>query len=593
MLALAVGCAPPVKTEASQEKKPPLFPNVGTRSTPVTVDVPHAQRYFDQGLALSYGFNHGEAERSFEYAATIDPSCAMCYWGAALVLGPNINAPMDDASVPHAWESIQVAQKLRPYVTERERDYINALSVRYAAHPVKDRKPLDVAYAQAMQKLALRYPDDLDAQTLYVEALMDLHPWDYWSPDGKTARPWTPEILARLDAVLARDPKHLGANHLYIHAVEASADPARGLAAADRLGTLAPAAGHLTHMPAHIYMRVGRYHDASIANQRAAAADSKYLAQCHAAGLYPATYGNHNHHFLWASAAMEGRSAVSIDAANHLAQHVDEKMMREKGLGTLQHYWITPLYAEVRMGKWEEILAAKEPADDLPYPRGVWHYARGTALAATGKTKAARSELESLQKIAADPALASLTIWDINKSSDLLAVAVEVLSGKVAASERDWPNAESHLRRAVALESKLHYDEPPPWHYPVRHSLGAVLLAAGNDPAAETVFREDLVINPENGWALLGLTESLRRQGKMADAAATQARFNQAWQYADFRPTSPDLGIPVTAAAAPVAAEPAATEPGGVAPAPAETAPPAAEPAGDGAAGTGEPATSP
>ncbi len=315
----------------------PLLEGLGDYHVPITTDVPRAQRFFDQGMVLAYGFNHAEAERSFREAARLDPACAMCYWGVALVLGPNINAAMEDENVPKAYEALQQALALADRANDQERAFIEALTKRYAPEPVEDRTSLDVAYAEAMRGLARRYADDPGALTLLAEALMDVHPWDFWTKQG-AAQPWTPEILATLETALKLNLHHPGANHLYIHAVEASPHPQRAEPHADRLGGIAPGAGHLVHMPAHIYLRIGRYHAASTANEKAIVADQDYVTQCHAQGLYPIAYMPHNRHFLWATATLEGRSAVAIGSAREMAEHIDAEMMRAPGMGTLQHY---------------------------------------------------------------------------------------------------------------------------------------------------------------------------------------------------------------------------------------------------------------
>ncbi len=526
----------PAATPVQQGATAPLLSGMGKHTHPITTDDPLTQRYFDQGLVLAWGFNHAEAERSFREAARRDPDCAICWWGAALVLGPNINAPMEPDAVPVAWEAIQRARALaadaEAGASELERAYVEALATRYAESPPEDRKPLDEAYARAMGEVARRFPDDLDARVLHAEALMDLHPWDFWTKEG-AAQPWTGEIVDILEGVLARQPDHPGALHLYIHAVEASPQPERAEAAADRLRDLVPGAGHLVHMPGHIYYRIGRYADASEANRRAIEADAAYVAECHSQGLYPVAYVPHNQHFLWAATTMEGASGAALAAARHMAEHTDGELMREPGYGTLQHYWVTPLYALARFGRWSEVLEAPAPDDELVYPRGVYHYARGLALVRRGRLDEAARELAALERLAADPRLEEVTIWDINGTADLLAIASGVLAGELAAARGDHETAIALLEKAVAREDDLNYDEPPPWHAPVRHFLGAVLLDAGRPAAAETVYLEDLRRHPENGWSLFGLARSLRAQGKLEAAAGAEARFAAAWAGAD------------------------------------------------------------
>ncbi|MGH7599446.1 MAG: tetratricopeptide repeat protein, partial [bacterium] len=446
--------------------------------------------------------------------------------------GPNINAVMDNVEVPNAYAAIQKALELAPKASEKERAYIEALAKRYAAEPVEDRKPLDEAYAAAMREMAKRYPDDADAAALAAEALMDLHPWDLWEKDGEP-KPWTPEIIDVLEAALKRWPNHPGLNHFYVHTVEASKNPERAMAAADRLGDLIPGAGHLVHMPGHIYIRTGRYNDAVIANEKAIKADGDYITQCHAQGMYPATYMPHNYHFLSASATMSGQSEKAISAARYMAEHQDHDMMRQPGYGTLQHYTTIPLYSLAKFGKWEEILQEPAPAEDLRYPTGIWHFARGIAYTRTNRLSEATQELEKLQTIAADTSLKRVTIWELNTTHALLQIAREMLAGEFAAKKKDFQKAVSHLQKAVALEDDLTYDEPPPWYAPARHNLGAVLLEAGRVAEAQKVFEEDLQKYPENGWSLSGLQQSLVAQGKTNQANAVKTRFDKAWASAD------------------------------------------------------------
>lgn len=531
--AMAVAAEPGTGHQSQSTKHTaPLFNNLGNYHHPISTSVPLAQRYFDQGLILTYGFNHAEAARSFREAAKLDPNCAMCNWGIALVLGPNINAAMDTEVVSEAWQAIQNAIALSKTANEHEKAYIQALAKRYSVEAAEDRSTLDVAYAAAMRDLAQRYPDDLDAATLFAEALMDTSPWKYWTEDGEPT-PDAHDILATLESVIERNPNHPGANHLYIHAVEASPHPERGIASADRLAKLVPGSGHLVHMPSHIYIRVGRYHDSAIANQRAIEIDQDYVTQCHAPGIYPLAYIPHNHHFLWASATMEGQSEVAIDAARHVAAMVNRVMMRKPEYETLQHYYSIPLYALTRFGKWDEILAEAAPAEDLKYPTGVWHYARGSAFVAKGQLQDAARELEQLQAIASDSSLENFKIWGINATQSLLQIASEVLTGELAAKQGDYEKAIAHLETAVNLEGKLNYDEPETWHYPVRQSLGAVLLEANRPAEAEQVYREDLKRHPENGWSLFGLAQSLGMQDKTEEAQAVEKRFEQAWKDAD------------------------------------------------------------
>ena len=363
------------------DKQAPLFDNLGTLHFSITTDSEQAQKYFNQGLILAYGFNHEEAFRSFEEAARLDTNCAMAYWGMAYVLGPNINLPMDAGVVTTAYDAILKAVMLLDSETQREKDYVMALSKRYSGEVMQDRTPLDKAFSDAMREVANKYPDDLDAATIFAESIMDLHPWDYWLKDG-TPQPWTDEILSTLKNVIEKNPDHHGANHLYIHAVEASKNPQIGLESADRLRFLAPGAGHLVHMPAHIYIRTGKYHEGSLANIRAVRSDEEYINQCNQQGFYPISYYPHNYHFLWATATLEGDSKTAIDAALKTSQKPPDSLMSVCGYQTLQHFAVIPLYAYVTFGKWDEILSYPQPENERPYMQSVWHYARGMAYIA-------------------------------------------------------------------------------------------------------------------------------------------------------------------------------------------------------------------
>jgi tetratricopeptide (TPR) repeat protein len=391
---LFVGCS----RERQLEKKAPLFSNLGNLEFKITTSSNLAQKYFNQGVALTYGFNHAEAYRSFKEVSRLDPECAMAYWGMAIVLGPNINAPMDGADVPTAYEAIQKAMALLNDETQREKDYVFALSKRYINEHIEDRTPLDSAYADAMRKLSHKYPDDLNAATMFAESVMDLHPWDYWLKDG-TPQSWTEEILSTLERVLKKDHEHMGANHLYIHAVEASKNPHRGIPSAEKLAYVAPGAGHLVHMPAHIYIRTGKYHEGSLANKMAIKSDEEYLSQCFQQGLYPLGYYPHNYHFLWATATLEGDSKTALDAAISTSQKPPDSLLNVCGYQTLQHFAVIHLYGYVTFGKWDEILREPEPSKERFYPRGVWHYARGMAFVAKNNLEKASTELNILNQL--------------------------------------------------------------------------------------------------------------------------------------------------------------------------------------------------
>jgi len=506
----------------------PLFDNLGSYHHPITTSSPLAQRYFDQGLRLVYAFNHDEAIRAFREAARLDPDCAMAQWGVALALGPNYNLALDAEHNQAAYEAAQRAQALAPKASEAERAYIEAVGKRYSVEPGADRKALDRAYADAMRQVAHRYPDDPDAATLFAEALMDLRPWDLWTLDGEP-QPGTLEIAATLEAVLAKYPEHPGANHYYIHVMEASPRPERALPSAQRIAELEPGAGHLVHMPSHIYMRLGRYADAAEANRRAIGVDLQYLARVKPEGIYPMMYYPHNIHFLWAAASMEGRSQEALQAARDVVKHLNPEMVEQMPM--LEAYTPTLLFALVRFGKWQEVLQEPAPPAGQRYTTGIWHYARGLALAATGRAAQAGAEQARVGAIAKEIP-ADRIIGDNTPAATLLQLAAETLAGEIAARSGQPDRGIRHLEEAVRLQDGLPYTEPPPWYYPVRQSLGAVLLQAGRAAQAEAVYREDLRRNPHNGWSLYGLAASLRAQ-KGKDAGPVEQEYRQAWAHAD------------------------------------------------------------
>jgi tetratricopeptide (TPR) repeat protein len=519
------------------EKQAPLFDNLGTLDFPITTNSELAQKYFNQGVILAYAFNHEEAFRSFEEVARLDTSCAMAYWGMAYVLGPNINLPMDAGVVATAYDAIQQAITLLDNETQREKDYIMALLKRYTSEQLEDRTHLDQAYSDEMRKLANKYLDDLDAATIFAESIMDLHPWDYWLKDG-IPQPWTIEILSALENVIERNPNHHGANHLYIHAVEASKNPERGLVNADKLRFLAPGAGHLVHMPAHIYIRTGKYHEGSLANIRAVKSDEEYINQCNQQGFYPLAYYPHNYHFLWATATLEGDSKTAIDAAIKTSQKPPDSLLNVCGYQTLQHFAVIPLYAYVTFGKWDEILNYPQPEDERPYMQSVWHYARGMAFIAKNNFAEAEKELAVLKVMRFDKDIEDLSIWEINSAGTLIKIAYEVVSGELAAKRKDYPLAIGHLKKAVEIENTLRYDEPPTWFYPCRQNLGAVLIEAGKYADAQKVYEDNLSEIPDNGWGLFGLHQALLKQNKHNEAVVVEKRFKEAWRFADVRLTS-------------------------------------------------------
>jgi tetratricopeptide (TPR) repeat protein len=510
----------------------PRLQDLGTHTFKVTTRSEQAQLFINQGVNLAYGFNHAEAGRAFAEAARLDPDAAMAYWGQALVLGPNINAPMNPEDEPKAYGLAQKAMALRDKVTPRERAYIEALATRYSGK-ADDRETADRAYADAMRRVAAEFPDDLDAATMFAEALMDTRPWNYWTRDGVPYEE-TPEITAALQRVIDRNPNHPGALHYWIHLWEPTDTPERAEAEADRLLPLMPGAGHVVHMPGHIYQRLGRYADVIKANQMAIAADEDYIVQCRAQGIYPLGYYPHNVHFLWTGATMAGQSALAIESAKKTASVIPHEAVQE--LPFLQGFLAVPYWALVRFEKWDEILAEKAVGHDSLFMRGVWHYARASAFIGKNRLADAEKELALLKVIVADPALPTEPAsFSANTAFQILRIAPEVVAGEIAAKQKDFDRALLHLERAVRFEDTLVYTEPADWHAPVRQTLGAVLLQAGRPDEAEAVYWEDLKKNPENGWALFGLTQALRAQQKEEEAAHVERRFNKAWAGADIR----------------------------------------------------------
>jgi tetratricopeptide (TPR) repeat protein len=515
--------APPSEASAPV----PLFDNLGTLHHAITTSSEQAQRYFDQGLRLVYAFNHEEAIRAFEEAARLDPAAAMPYWGIGLALGPNINQATDQQAERRAWDAVQKAKARRSAVSDTERAYIDALAKRYGTKG-GSRAALDRAYADAMRALWRRFPDDPDAGTLFAEALMDLRPWDYWTPDGKP-KPGTEEIVATLEAVLASHPDHPGACHFFIHAMEASALPERALPCAQRLPSLMPGAGHLVHMPAHIYVRLGQYHDAAERNEHAVHVDREYLAGRTLTGVYPTGYYNHNVHFLWASLVMEGRQAETIKAARELTATISEADARKDPWQ--EAYLPTPIYSLIRFGQWDALLREPPPAKGLSLFDGMWRLGRGLALAATGRLPGAEGEHAALAALA--KRLGRQKTPEQKTTRTLLKIAERLLAGDLAAHRQRYAEAVALLQEAIVLEDGLPYTEPPHWPLPIRHYLGAALLLAGRPAEAEAVYRADLERHRHNGWALFGLAQSLRAQGKTAEAEAVEERFKSAWAHAD------------------------------------------------------------
>ncbi|MGY6276152.1 hypothetical protein [Methylomonas sp. MgM2] len=523
----------PTHEDIKEPEPVPVFDNLGAHHYPISTQSRNAQRYFDQGLILAFGFNHAEAARSFRQAYRIDPDCALCYWGEALVLGPNINAPMEPSAIPTALASIRQAGLLAESATDKERALIEALATRYADPATADRKKLDAAYADAMGEVFRRYPEDAVIASLYAEALMDLHPWDFWSKDGQ-ARPWTSEIVSVLEHALQRDADNPLANHLYIHALEASPVAEKALASAERLPKLVPGSGHLVHMPAHIYIRTGRYRDAILANQHAVEVDHRYLDHHPAESIYTLAYVPHNHHFLWAAAIKTGRKALSTQAAAHTASEIKPELLRDSAFGgTMQHFLLLPLYTKALFGDWDAVLNETPPAADLVYPTAIRHYARGLAWLRKGRTAEAQAELDSLEQAIDDPAVADLKVFDLNPVKQLLEIGANILRGELAAQQGDFDRAIAFLQQAATLEDRLNYTEPKDWYLPPRQVLGAVLLQAGKAREAEQVYLQDLRYHPQNGWSLFGLMQSLDAMGKTQEAESVRRQFDDVWAEAD------------------------------------------------------------
>ena len=510
-----------------------LYKNLGDHKYPITTKNPKAQRYFDQGLRLTWAFNHPEAIRSFAEGERLDSTCAMCAWGIAYASGPNINLGMDSTMGAQAYAAIQRAHRNAGRVTGRERALIDALATRYAANPETPRAALDSAWAIKIGEVADRFGDDHESQVFHADAIMNLSPWNYWNANG-TPRAGTMLMLDRLDRVLVANRKHPGACHLYIHAVEAT-DPARALECAERLASLMPGAGHIVHMPGHIYIRLGRYDDAIRLNQHAAHADGQLLEGPGVArrGIYANGYYPHNFHFLSFAASMTGRSRMAIDAARETATRLSLESIRAVP-------WtesVTAIVPQtlVTFGRWDEILAEPAPGDSIPFFTGMTWYARGVAYAAKADEPNARRMLARLKDVAES--------FPKNDNGTALAIAVQALQGEIALRGAGGGKPKDAVRfftEATRLEGTLYYNEPPTWYYPMRQSLGKALLAAGDAVGAERVYREDLKRFPENGWSLIGLVQSLEAQGKskVVEAGLTRAVFDAAWKNADVKLTS-------------------------------------------------------
>ncbi|MGH8582015.1 MAG: hypothetical protein ACREWG_04345 [Gammaproteobacteria bacterium] len=510
------------------ESAPPLWTRPGGLEYKITTGSERAQRYFDQGLRLTYAFNHAEARRAFRQAQRLDPRCALCYWGEALVLGPNINAPMDaEAKVP-ALAALRKAQQHAPLASAKEQTLIAALARRYSDDQRVDRKTLDAAYAAAMGQVAARFPDDLNIAVLYAEALMDLSPWDYWETGGRRPKGRTQDILKVLEAVLAKHPDHAGAIHYYIHVVEASARPQRAERYADRLAALdlGPGTGHLVHMPSHLYFRIGRYLDSLAANRRAVAADETYLREIRATGIYAEAYYPHAIHMLLVSAQMAGDGKTAIEAAQRLQTAVSDEAVRT--IPWVQPIKSAPYFAHAQLSAPSTILALRDPGNAFPYVKAAWHYARGVAFAARREVKAAEREAQLIAALRCRHDFAALMAGGV-PAKEVLDLAQHVVLARIAQAQGKLARAAAEFEQAVAIEDRLGYMEPPYWYYPVRQSLGAVRLLAGDLSGAEHAFRASLARTPNNGWALYGLREMYARRGDTHAVRDVQHRLAKAW----------------------------------------------------------------
>jgi tetratricopeptide (TPR) repeat protein len=534
-LVLAAGTAQaqvhhPAPVEQGPVRPAELIPGLEHHHHPIATANPDAQRFFDQGLTLVYGFNHDEAVRSFRRAAELDPKSPMPLWGIALAEGPNYNMDVDPQRERAAYEAIQKALSLAANSPENEQAYVRALAARYSSDPKADLKKLAVDYKNAMSELAKRCPDDLDALTLYAESMMDLHPWQLWTKDGQP-REDTEEIISVIESVLERDPDHVGANHYYIHALEASPHPERALPSARRLETLVPAAGHLVHMPSHIYMRTGNYDAAAKSNESAVKADQYYLEATKTQDSpYGLMYYSHNLHFLAAALMMEGRYMDAKKAADDLTDNVEPYV---SDMPMLEHFMSVPTFVLVRFHRWDELVRSMEPSRKLTVTNALWHAAQGQARAAMVDLKRAELERATLASaIAREPAD---TPYGFNSASTILNLAAAALDARISSAKDDRKAAIECWRKAVEIQDSLNYDEPPDWYYPVRESLGAALFLDGQFEEAENVFRTDLARNPRNGRSLFGLLQSLNAQNKKADGAWVEQAFEAAWKNADVK----------------------------------------------------------
>ncbi len=513
----------------------PLFKNLGNLHFSISTEKERAQAFFDQGLKLSYAFNHAEGHRSFMEAARLDPNAAMTYWGQAFALGPNINDPLpDDERKNKINEAMTKAKHLASNATPKEKALIKALSARYSEDLTKDVAELNMAYMEEMAKVVKKFPEDANIQILFAASVMNMVPWNYWDKDGNPS-PNIAEAKSALEKAMKLKPENPGGHHYYIHMVELPY-PDLGVPSADKLASLMPGAGHIVHMPSHIYIRVGRYLDAVKVNQAAILADEDYISQCFAQGLYPLAYYPHNIHFLWSSASLLGASEIAIDAAKKTAEKVPVGELVE--MPFLQDFASTPLLAYTRFGKWNEILSIPAPSSNIKHLNLIRHYARGLAFIRKGNPKEAQEELEAIALLKNDPELETLVATANNASIHSANIAYEVVAGELAAMEGDLSKAIEHLSSAVVFEDGLTYTEPAAWHIPTRQNLGAVLMQAKRYSEAEKTYKEDLAVLRQNGWSLIGLYNAYMAQGKIVEAKKIKKEFDSAWEHADIKITS-------------------------------------------------------
>ncbi len=509
----------------------PILKNIGDYQVKVTTNSGYSQLFFNQGIIMANGFNHAEAERSFRESIRQDSTFAMGYWGIAYALGPNYNSAGQNMGVINdIKKAVKKAVRFSKNTTAWEMAVINSIQVKFPYDSITTNAE---GYATSMKEAYSQFPENEFVATLYAESVMNLHPWDFYVRKGGEPRPWTPEVVSLLEKVISINPKNPLANHLYLHATEAGSNVEKALASAERLKTLVPSVGHLVHMPSHIYINTGDYHEGSIANEMAVVADSIYIAECKSQGVYPQLYYPHNYHFLAATAAFEGRGSRSIEAAYKAVSILDKKYFHESGYETVLHYTTIPFHVLVKFEQWEKILASPKPEEDLIYTQAIWHYARGMAYVNLNKVDEAQSELDSLNKLSESEEVKKIIIWGLNPAEQICKISANVLKSEVLTKKGNYKLAIQLLKQAIQLEDNLNYNEPPDWFFSVRHILGDILINSGDYIGAETIYREDLTYWPKNGFALNGLFESLKGQNRIKESEDIKRQFDQAWKYAD------------------------------------------------------------